>query len=52
MINAKKQKHVLGWEMERIRKKAVTDWNRKDLKAIGFDDAFISDALATNGGAA
>lgn len=52
MINAKKQKHVLGWEMERIRRMSVRDWNRKDLKTIGFDDTFIDGALQTNGGAA
>ena len=52
MINAKKQKHVLGWDMERIRRMSLRDWNRKDLKTIGFDEAFINSTLATNGGAA
>lgn len=52
MITAKKQKHILGYDMERIRRIAVRDWNRKDLKTIGFDDQFIDGALATNGGAA
>jgi len=52
MLTAKKQKHILGYDMERIRRIAVRDWNRKDLKTIGFDDQFIDGALATNGGAA
>ena len=52
MLTAKKQKHVLGWDMERIRRMALRDWNRKDLKTIGFDESFIEKTLATNGGAA
>lgn len=52
MLNAKKMKHILGYDMETIRKLSLRDWNRKDLKAVGFDDAFISSALQTNGGAA
>ena len=52
MINAKKQKHILGYDMETIRRISVRDWNRKDLKTVGFDDAFITNALGSNGGAA
>jgi len=52
MLTAKKQKYILGYDMERIRRIAVRDWNRKDLKTIGFDNEFIDGALATNGGAA
>lgn len=52
MLTAKKQKAVLGWDMERIRRVAVADWNAKDLKTVGFEEAFITSALATNGGAA
>jgi hypothetical protein len=52
MLTALKQKQVLGWDMERIRRVAVADWSEKDLKTVGFEDAFISSALQTNGGAA
>jgi hypothetical protein len=38
--------------MERIRRVAVADWSEKDLKTVGFEDAFITSALQTNGGAA
>ena len=52
MLTAKKQKHILGWDMERIRRVAVADWNAKDLKTVGFEESFITSALQTNGGAA
>lgn len=49
MITAKKQKHILGWSMETIRKVAVADWTEQDLKTCGFEDSFIEDALSTGG---
>lgn len=52
MLTAHKQKHILGWDMERIRRVAVADWSEKDLKTVGFEPKFITSALATNGGAA
>ena len=52
MLTALKQKQVLGWDMERIRRVAVADWSEKDLKTVGFEPAFITSALQTNGGAA
>lgn len=52
MLTALKQKQVLGWDMERIRRVAVADWSEKDLKTVGFEPAFIASALQTNGGAA
>jgi len=52
MLTALKQKQVLGWSMERIRKVAVADWSAKDLKTCGFEESFITSALQTNGGAA
>jgi MoxR-like ATPase len=52
MLTAHKQKHILGWDMERIRRVAVADWSAKDLQTIGFEKKFIDLALATNGGAA
>ena len=52
MQAAHKQKHILGWDMERIRKVAVADWSAKDLQTVGFEKAFVESALATNGGAA
>ena len=52
MLNAKKLKHILGYDMETIRSMSLRDWNRKDLKSVGYDEAFINRCLATNGGAA
>ena len=52
MLTAKKQKHILGWSMETIRKVSLRDWNEKDLRTVGFEASFIEATLATNGGAA
>jgi len=51
MMAAARQKNVLGWSKTQWTQQALRDWSEKDLRTIGMDSTFISEATSFGGAA-